>query len=308
MASNKSTSFITDFSTEKGSFGFYLIGSLVIILFSFLGQTPMFLYFSAETSYSSDPLSYFSNLDSNLTLLLFLIPSLIAFFGFLFVIKYIHKQSLQSVTTARKQIDVKRIIFGFSFWGILSFLVFGVSLILSPENYQWNFELQPFLTMFIIASLLIPFQSALEEWIFRGYLMQGFATMTRSRLLSLLLTSIIFGSLHILNPEIEKLGYGLLAYYIGSGLFFGIIALMDDGIELAIGIHVANNLITAILVTADWTAFQTASLYKDVSTPNLITELSLSLLLLYPLSILFLARKYDWKNWKDNLIAPIDGE
>jgi membrane protease YdiL (CAAX protease family) len=239
---------------------------------------------------------------------LFLIPSLIAFFGFLFVIKYIHKQSLKSVTTVRKHIDVKRIIFGFSFWGILSILVFGASLIMSPENYQWNFELHPFLTMFIIASLLIPFQSALEEWIFRGYLMQGFATMTRSRLLSLLLTSIIFGSLHILNPEIDKLGYGLLAYYIGSGLFFGILALMDEGIELAIGIHVANNLITAILVTADWTAFQTASLYKDVSTPNLIVELSLSLLLLYPLSILILARKYRWKNWKEKLIAPIDGE
>ena len=308
MAINKSASFITDFSTRKRPFGFYLTGSLVIILFSFLGQAPMFLFFSAETSSSSNPFNYFSHLDSNLTLLLFLIPSLIAFFGFLFVIKYIHKQSLKSVTTVRKNIDVKRIIFGFSFWGILSILVFGASLIMYPENYQWNFELHPFLTMFIIASLLIPFQSAIEEWIFRGYLMQGFATMTRSRLLSLLLTSIIFGSLHILNPEIDKLGYGLLAYYIGSGLFFGILALMDEGIELAIGIHVANNLITAILVTADWTAFQTASLYKDVSTPNLIVELSLSLLLLYPLSILILARKYRWKNWKEKLIAPIDGE
>lgn len=308
MAINKSASFITDFSTDKRPFGFYLTGSLAIILFSFLGQAPMFLFFSAETSSSSNPFNYFSHLDSNLTLLLFLIPSLIAFFGFLFVIKYIHKQSLKSVTTVRKHIDVKRIIFGFSFWGILSILVFGASLIMSPENYQWNFELHPFLTMFIIASLLIPFQSALEEWIFRGYLMQGFATMTRSRLLSLLFTSIIFGSLHILNPEIDKLGYGLLVYYIGSGLFFGILALMDEGIELAIGIHVANNLITAILVTADWTAFQTASLYKDVSTPNLIVELSLSLLLLYPLSILILARKYRWKNWKEKLIAPIDGE
>ena len=132
MASNKSASFITDFSTDKRPFGFYLIGSLVIILFSFLGQTPMFLFFSAETSSSSDPFSYFSHLDSNLTLLLFLIPSLIAFFGFLFVIKYIHKQSLRSVTTVRKQIDVKRIIFGFVFWGILSVLIFGASLIFSP--------------------------------------------------------------------------------------------------------------------------------------------------------------------------------
>jgi len=181
MATNKSTSFLTDFSTDKRSFGFYLVGSLVIILFSFLGQVPMLLFFPDNAVASNDPFAYFSHLDSNLTLLLFLIPSLIAFFGFLFVIKYIHKQTLQSVTTVRKQIDVKRIIFGFVFWGVLSVLIFGISLILSPENYKWNFELQPFLTMFIIASLLIPFQSALEEWIFRGYLMQGFATMTRSR-------------------------------------------------------------------------------------------------------------------------------
>jgi membrane protease YdiL (CAAX protease family) len=308
MATNKSTSFLTDFSTDKRSFGFYLVGSLVIILFSFLGQVPMLLFFPDNAVASNDPFAYFSHLDSNLTLLLFLIPSLIAFFAFLFVIKYIHKQTLQSVTTVRKQIDVKRIIFGFVFWGVLSVLIFGISLILSPENYKWNFELQPFLTMFIIASLLIPFQSALEEWIFRGYLMQGFATMTRSRILSLFLTSIIFGSLHILNPEIDKLGYGLLAYYIGSGLFFGIVALMDEGIELAIGIHVANNLVTAILVTANWTAFQTASLYKDISTPNLMVELSLSLLLIYPLSIFILARKYKWKNWKEKLIVSIDGE
>ena len=308
MATNKSTSFLTDFSTDKRSFGFYLVGSLVIILFSFLGQVPMLLFFPDNAVASNDSFAYFSHLDSNLTLLLFLIPSLIAFFGFLFVIKYIHKQTLQSVTTVRKQIDVKRIIFGFVFWGVLSVLIFGISLILSPENYKWNFELQPFLTMFIIASLLIPFQSALEEWIFRGYLMQGFATMTRSRILSLFLTSIIFGSLHILNPEIDKLGYGLLAYYIGSGLFFGIVALMDEGIELAIGIHVANNLVTAILVTANWTAFQTASLYKDISTPNLMVELSLSLLLIYPLSIFILARKYKWKNWKEKLIVSIDGE
>ena len=46
----------------------------------------MFLFFSYETSSSSDPFSYFSHLDSNLTLLLFLIPSLVGFFGFLFVI------------------------------------------------------------------------------------------------------------------------------------------------------------------------------------------------------------------------------
>ena len=80
-------------------------------------------------------------------------------------------------------------------------------------------------------------------------------------------------------------------------------SLMDEGIELAIGFHVANNLITAILVTADWTAFQTASLYKDVFTPNLTSELFLFLVVIYPLSLLFLAKKYQWNNWFQKLIS-----
>ena len=85
--------------------------------------------------------------------------------------------------------------------------------------------------------------------------MQGFATLSNSRFISLLMTSVIFGLLHASNPEIDKVGYGLLVYYIGTGFFFGIMSLMDDGIELAIGFR-SNNLITAVLVTADWTAFQ----------------------------------------------------
>ena len=32
--------------------------------------------------------------------------------------------------------------------------------------------------------------------------------------------------------------------------------LMDDGLELAIGFHAANNLFAALLVTADWTVFK----------------------------------------------------
>ncbi len=159
--------------------------------------------------------------------------------------------------------------------------------------------------MALIACLFIPIQSGLEEWLFRGYLLQGFTTLTRSPLLSLLLTSIIFGSLHILNPEIGKLGYGLLAYYIGTGFFFGIISLLDEGIELAIGFHVANNLFTALWVTADWTAFQTESLFKDLSEPQLLPELILFLGIVYPLVLIFLGKKYGWKNKLSKLFTPI---
>ena len=37
---------------------------------------------------------------------------------------------------------------------------------------------------------------------------------------------------------------------------------MDEGLELALGFHAANNLCGALLLTADWTAFQTNSILK----------------------------------------------
>ena len=80
---------------------------------------------------------------------------------------------------------------------------------------------------------MIPIQTSLEEYIFRGYLMQGFAGMFKNRWAPLLMTSLIFGSLHMFNPEVEKLGYGIMVYYIGTGLFLGILSLMDEGIELS---------------------------------------------------------------------------
>jgi len=93
----------------------------------------------------------------------------------------------------------------------------------------------------------------------------------------------------------------LIWYYIGTGLFLGVITLMDEGLELALGFHAANNLVTAILVTASWTSFQTESLLIDNSEPSLIKELLITFLVVYPILIFLFSRKYGWKNWKQNL-------
>jgi membrane protease YdiL (CAAX protease family) len=92
--------------------------------------------------------------------------------------------------------------------------------------------------------------------------------------MALFLTSIVFGSLHLANPEITALGYEFIFLYISVGFLLGIMTLMDDGLELAIGFHAANNLIAALLVTADWTVFQTESILINIAEPSLgITDL-----------------------------------
>jgi len=221
-------------------------------------------------------------------------------------VKYIHKQSLTSLTTARKKIDWKRIWFAFFFWGILTSGLVLLDYYLTPEDYVFNFKLQPFIILAIIAILLVPLQTSFEEYLFRGYLMQGLGILTKNRWFPLIFTSVVFGVMHIANPEVEKLGYSIMVYYIGTGFFLGIITLMDEGLELALGFHAANNLFTALLVTADWTAFQTHSILKDVAEPSLgFVELILPVFVIFPILIFIFAKKYKWTNWKDKLFGKI---
>ena len=81
---------------------------------------------------------------------------------------------------------------------------------------------------------------------------------------------------------------------------------MDEGIELALGFHAANNLIGVMLVTADWTVFQTNSLLKDVSEPIVGIDILIPVLIIYPLFLYIMSRKYNWSDWKEKLTGRIE--
>ncbi len=235
-----------------------------------------------------------------------LIPFAVGLVALLLWVKFLHKQTLTSLTTSRPKIDWKRIFFAFFLWGIATAVLLFIDFNLSPESYQWNFNFDKFLILALIGIALIPLQTSFEEYFFRGYLMQGLGIATKNRWFPLIFTSVVFGLLHIANPEVDKLGYGILVYYIGTGFFLGIITLMDEGMELALGFHAANNLITALLVTADWTVFQTDSLLVDLSEPKLGFDVFTPVFVFFPLLILLFAKKYKWHNWKEKLAGPIE--
>ena len=209
------------------------------------------------------------------------------------------------LTTARKKIDWKRVWFAFILWGIVSSGLVMADYFFNPEGYVNNFNLVPFLILCVIAIILVPLQTSFEEYFFRGYLMQGIGLIAKNKWMPLIITSTAFGLLHIANPEVEKLGYFILIYYIGTGFFLGITALMDEGIELALGFHAANNFFVALLVTADWTAFQTHSILKDISDPAQfgVGETILPVFVIFPIMLLIFSKKYGWTNWKDKLFG-----
>jgi len=296
---------------SQNKFWLYLIGSVLIIIASFIGQIPFSVAVLVKTMTGkqvipTDNAAVMKIFEPNLTLFLVMISFAFAFVGIYYVVKYLHHQTLLSVTTSRKQVDWKRIFFSFFLWSFFTILSFVVVYLNAPESFIWNFKLVPFLILVVVGAILIPIQTSTEEYVFRGYLMQGFANLALNRWFPLMMTSLIFGLMHIFNPEVAKMGYVIMVYYIGTGLFLGIITLMDDGIELALGFHAANNLIGALLVTSDWSVFQTHSLFKDLSEPSAGLDVILPVVIIYPILLFIFSKKYNWSNWKEKLTGKIN--
>lgn len=244
-------------------------------------------------------------LGSNPFLFFVLLMFAIGLIGLFIYVKFVHRQSITSLTTSRKKTDWKRIFFAFTIWAVVSVLFVFLDIYMSPEHYEWNFKAGPFLVLAVIAIIMIPIQTSMEEYYMRGYLMQGLGIMAKNRWVPFVVTSVLFGAMHLFNPEVQKLGYGIMVYYVGTGFFLGIMTLMDEGLELALGFHAANNLLIALLVTMDWTAFQTHSLYKDVSEPALGWDVFVPVLVIFPILLFIFSKKYGWTDWKERLTGKI---
>ena len=245
---------------------------------------------------------------SNLTFFLSVVPLSVGCLVIWFWVKFVHCQSITSLTTSRKSIDWSRIFFSFGLWTFVSLVLTGIGYYFAPENFVMNFNLVPFLIFFFMAIILLPLQTSFEEYLFRGYILQGLGIITNSRLIAFLTTSILFGLMHWANPEVEKLGPIMMVYYIGTGFLLGIMTLMDEGLELALGFHAANNLIGALLVTSDWGALQTNSVLKDISVPSGGFEIAMPVILIYPIIIFIFSKKYGWKNWSQKLFGKLNSE
>ncbi|WP_346883090.1 CPBP family intramembrane glutamic endopeptidase [uncultured Algibacter sp.] len=293
----------------------YILGIVIAITGVFVFSAPHIIAIIIETTNGNidiskmDDTKYLMSLfEPNLNLVFVLLPFAGGLLALFLAVKYLHKLSIKHLTTSRKKIDWKRFWFIFFLWGIVSSSFVIVDYYLSPENYQLNFKLIPFLILCVIAIILVPLQTSFEEYLFRGYLMQGIGVIAKNRWLPLVITSLVFGLLHIANPEVDKLGPVIMIYYIGTGLMLGIMTLMDDGMELALGFHAANNLFTALLVTADWTAFQTHSILKDMSDPSemALSEIFVPVFVVFPILLFILSKVYNWTNWKDKLFGKVE--
>lgn len=242
-------------------------------------------------------------LDKNIVLLLELGMFVFGFIGFLLGIKFIHHKLLVHVLTGYEKFRFRRFWFAFSVWGVFLVLIVLLEYFLSPgevsvqsEGEGSSFNYAGFFISVLIMVVFMPIQTGLEEVVFRGYLIQGLSQIFKNGFVPLIITSLLFGLAHMSNPEVKAYGWPImLTYFCGFALFMGALTLLDEGLELAFGIHFANNIMSSVLVSSPNSVIKTYSIFETKSEDP-YTEIWVWLGMATVTFIIFWL-KYRWKNF-----------
>jgi membrane protease YdiL (CAAX protease family) len=299
-------SFLHNAGKGNNSIVLYLLTIVFVLLSYVLGQLPMIVAVKIVNAGVMD-LSFtqaemIEVLGKNLFLTFALFPFIFSLIALCLSVRFLHKRSILSMFTARESFDWKRFFTSAIIWGGIMG-IFLVSAFYASDQIEWNFKPESFFPLLFISLILIPLQTTCEEVLFRGYLFQGFGFLYKKGWVSVVLTGVLFGLMHGANPEVYKLGNIVMIYYIGTGIFLGLLALFDDGLELSLGYHAMNNIFAALILTNDWQAFQTDALFIDHSEPTFGIESLTTIIIVQPLLLLLFSKIYRWTNLKEKIFG-----
>jgi membrane protease YdiL (CAAX protease family) len=218
----------------------------------------------------------------NFTLFLMLFTFVAGWFAFFFLIKPLHGKSFRDVVNGGRPVRWRRLFISALVWVIISAAWLLMYRQFDPDNFRINNLSSSLIPLLVISVILVPFQASFEEIFFRGYLMQGLtapaswrngkrfsgllSAASANALFPLVVTSLLFGLMHSWNPEIKEYGFfTMIPQYIMFGLVFGIATILDDGIEVAAGAHIANNTFLCIALTHKSSALQTDAIFEQLS-------------------------------------------
>ena len=287
---------------KTNHFGKYVLTCIVFFLSAnLIGAIPLLMVMTTKRiKLGGLPEGFSKNYDftllgisKNVGLLLMLIPFAVALFATIWTVKKIHSRSFSETVNGTKKVRWNRAFTGFGVWFLLMLVFLLVSYAVNPNNFTVQFDIKTFLPLLLIAALFIPLQTTCEEFLFRGYLTQGVSAWTKNRWLAVIIPALLFGLVHSANPEVSEYGFwATMPQYIIFGLIFGLVSVLDDGIELAIGMHAANNMFACLFVTFEASALKTNAIFYQ-QTVDIGME-TLVLVLAGIASFIFFAWKYKW--------------
>jgi len=160
--------------------------------------------------------------------------------GLFMGLRWLHRRSVSSVLTTAPRFRLSHALIGFT---VTVVLVGGVGILMDPEGIKPLADFDPGIVAFSLVAMLIGFgiQASAEEVLFRGYILQVAQRALRSRWAAAALSIGLFTVAHY--------GYGVESAVFSLITAVGLTAcvLLLNGLEMAMGIHVANNLVVGFL-------------------------------------------------------------
>ncbi|PLR97552.1 CPBP family intramembrane glutamic endopeptidase [Bacillus sp. T33-2] len=260
------------------------LSSFVLLLgFMFLGSIAYFTASGWYVTNDGDPASYYDakkaenvHIDPLADFVLSHIIYVFWFFGLALLMRLIHKRSIKTLITADKNLNWKKVAWGFAVFFSLIAGTTIIDFILNPSDYSLNnIEVTDFFKLFLFVLILTPLQTTSEELLFRGYLMQWFGRKINNALLLSLIVGFIFASLHFSNPEMGYSRFFVGSDYLISGVLWCYISAKTNSSELTIGAHAANNMFIGWFLTMD------DSVYGNIPSLFVVTNIDPKISLLW---------------------------
>ncbi|HIH64948.1 MAG TPA: CPBP family intramembrane metalloprotease [Methanothermobacter thermautotrophicus] len=181
------------------------------------------------------------------TLLIMVAIGFSASMFFLYVgLKFIHRRDFISAVNSRGYLDWRRILRGAGAWFLIVGVLDLVSVLADPSGVRFNFG-AGFWWLLILSILAFPVQASFEEIFFRGYLMQGIWYVIKRPVPLIVINSAIFSVLHWWNGATLIMSLSITVSTFIIGVVLALLTLADDGVEMAMGVHIANNLYVSVI-------------------------------------------------------------
>lgn len=238
---------------------------LILCMWQILGAIPsiflLILAMANGISMGNIGTGSLPGVDPAVSFVVLMLASVFFVLGMYLAVRLIHRRPFRTIITPARSIAWGRLFQGFGVWFVLAGLTSVVEALLYPGRYVWTPDLEHFIPFVFLALILVPIQTSAEEFFFRGYILQGVGLRVRNIWALSVISGILFMVPHFLNPE-ASVNYALMGlYYFSMGAFLAYITLRDGRLELALGVHAANNLFSALFANYTVTVMPSPSLF-----------------------------------------------
>ena len=212
-----------------------------------------------------------------------------------FLMKPLHNRSPFTLINGTKKIRWKRFFLAALIW-LVFLIIYSVFIFFTTSrSITFSFNPNTFFPLLIICFAVVPVQAGFEELYSRGYLLQGLGVLTKNRIISIVLVTLLFALLHSFNPEVKSAGFTLAMFaYLTGSLFFTLIVVLDDGLEMAWGIHTINNIYGFAIWSSDISSVKSDSLFHIGGSMSYLGVSTMAVLMIICLFVLTKKMKWNW--------------